>query len=63
MALDSGYWEIGHKNMSTDDVAALLVKLYGEYVDSCSNKFDNNEDENDDYARAVAIAIRMLSDE
>lgn len=38
-----------------DRVAALLVKLYAEYV-------FNEEEQNDDYAMAVGIAIRTLSD-
>ena len=59
MALDSGYWEIGNDDMTTDDVAALLVKLYGEYINKCGGF---GESENDNYARAVGIAIRMLSD-
>jgi hypothetical protein len=42
--------------METDDVATLLVKLYAEYISmtgSCHHE---------DYARAVAIAVRMLTD-
>ena len=54
MALDSGYWNTG-ENMCTDVVACLLVKLYADYQHYYGS-------ENDDYARAVAIAIRMLSD-
>ena len=54
MALDSGYWETDEKNMATDDVATLLVKLYSD------NRYYSSE--NDDYARAVAIAVRMLTD-
>lgn len=38
-----------------DDYAALLVKLYAEYTRSTGYT-------DDDYAKAVAIAIRMLSD-
>jgi hypothetical protein len=45
--------------MTTDDVAALLVKLYGEYINKCGGF---GESQNDNYARAVGIAIRMLSD-
>lgn len=42
-------------DMSPNEAAALLVKLYGEYKHfTCSD--------NDDYAIAVGIAIRMLSD-
>ena len=53
MALYSGYFE-STNNMATDDVAALLVKLYSEYANCCG--------QNDDYAVAVAVAIRMLTD-
>ena len=54
MALDSGYWEGANNNMSSDEVAMLLVKLYSDYK--------SYSGENDDYARAVAVAIRMLTD-
>lgn len=37
-----------------DRVAALLVKLYGSYA--------MKEGQNDDYAMAVGIAVRMLTD-
>jgi hypothetical protein len=40
--------------MSTDDVATLLVKLYADYRYYAS--------ENEEYARAIAIAVRMLTD-
>lgn len=41
--------------MSPNEAAALLVKLYAEYKHhTCCD--------NDDYAIAVGIAIRMLSD-
>lgn len=55
MAIDSGYFEEVNNNMSTDDIATLLVKLYAEY--RASYGCDNNE-----YAKAVAVAIRMLID-
>ena len=54
MALDSGYFE-NSNNMTTDDVAALLVKLYSEYTISCG--------QNDDYAAAVSVAIKALADQ
>lgn len=54
MALDSGYWNTGD-GMTTDDVAGLLVKLYADY-----KHYYGSDD--DDYARAVGIAIRMLHD-
>lgn len=42
-------------NISINKVAALLVKLYAEYMrySGCDN---------DEYAIAVGIAVRMLSD-
>ena len=52
MAMDSGYWEGANNDMSTDEVAALLIKLYADY------QYGNGE--NNDYAKAVGIAIRML---
>lgn len=56
MALDSGYFETNNDmDMSTDDVAALLVKLYADY------RYHSGSSD-DDYARAVGIAIRMLTD-
>ena len=55
MAIDSGYFGENFENMSTDDVAALLVKLYADYRYYCGSSDDN-------YARAVGIAIRMLTD-
>lgn len=54
MALDSGYWE-ANNDIDNDDVATLLVKLYADYQHYYGS-------ENDDYAKAVGIAIRMLSD-
>lgn len=54
MAIDSGYWERADNDMNADEVAALLIKLYADYQHyyGC---------ENDDYAKAVGIAIRMLT--
>lgn len=46
-------------NMTSDDVAALLVDLYGEYMVSIGG-YEN--DKNKMYAKAVGIAIRMLTD-
>jgi hypothetical protein len=53
--------------MSTDDVAALLVELYGEYRgeyrEETSNSFgDEKKERSKMYAKAVGIAIRMLTD-
>ena len=55
MALDSGYFETRDGELSTNDVATLLVNLYADYAQLNGNT-------NDDYAKAVGIAIRMLSD-
>lgn len=53
---ESGY-------MSTDDVAALLVELYGEYREETSNSFgDEKKKRSQMYAKAIGIAIRMLTD-
>jgi hypothetical protein len=49
--------------MSTDDVAALLVELYGEYREETSDSFSDEKNEKSQmYAKAVGIAIRMLTD-
>ena len=42
-------------DMSANEAAALLVRLYGDYQ-HYSGSPDN------DYATAIAIAIRMLTD-
>ena len=55
MAIDSGYWETsGCTHIDTDDVAALLVNLYADYKSYSGG--------NDDYAKVVGIAIRILND-
>ena len=56
---DINEYIVGNSDMTTDDVAALLVKLYGEYINKCGGF---GESKNDNYARAVGIAIRMLTD-
>lgn len=43
--------------METDDVAFLLVRLYADYVHYANEGVHNN-----DYAKAVGIAVRMLTD-
>ena len=49
--------------MSMDDVAALLVELYGDYREETSNSFgDEKKEQSQMYAKVVGIAIRMLSD-
>lgn len=55
MAIDSGYWECEDSGSDMDEVATLLVKLYADY------SFHSGQD-NDDYARAVGVAIRLLHD-
>ena len=64
MAVDSGYFETDNDmDMTTDDVAALLVELYGEYREETSNSFgDEKKKRSQMYAKAVGIAIRMLTD-
>lgn len=50
-------------HMTTDDVAALLVELYGEYREETSNGFgEEKRNRSQMYAKAVGIAIRMLVD-
>ena len=50
-------------DMTTDDVAALLVELYGEYREEIANSFgDEKKERVKMYAKAVGIAIRMLTD-
>ena len=41
--------------MTSDEVAKLLVELYADYQ-------EYHDSGNDEYAKAVGIAIRMLSD-
>lgn len=49
--------------MTTDDVAALLVELYGEYREETANSFsDETKERVKKYAKAIGIAIRMLTD-
>ena len=45
--------------MTTDEVATLLVKLYADYKCATGNYTDENSEQ---YAKAVGIAIRMLTD-
>lgn len=52
--METRVYERTDDQMESDEVAALLVKLYGSYA--------MKEGQNDDYAMAVGIAIRMLSD-
>lgn len=53
--METKVYERTDDQMESDDVAALLVKLYADY--RCYYGGDN-----DDYAKAVGIAIRMLND-
>lgn len=45
--------------MTTDEVATLLVKLYADFQCGTGNYDD---DASEKYAKAVGIAIRMLTD-
>ena len=56
MTIDSGCPETTNNNMETDEIAALLVKLYADYV------MGDGGYHHEDYAKAIAIAIRMLND-
>lgn len=56
-------YERADEQMATDDVAALLVELYGEYRDEISDSFGSEKKEKSQmYAKAIGIAIRMLTD-
>lgn len=59
MTEDTNEYFVGKSDMTTDDIAALLVKLYGEYVNKCGGF---GESKNNNFARAVGMAIRMLTD-
>lgn len=50
-------YEKDNDYMETDEIAIALVKLYAEYM-HCVNDGVHN----DDYAEAVAVAVRMLTD-
>ena len=52
-------YENDNDYMSTDEVAALLVKLYADF--QCGTG-SYNDDISEKYAKAVGIAIRMLTD-
>ena len=58
MAIDSGYFEV-ENDIEMDDVAALLVRLYSDYR-CISGGYETEESRA--YAKAVGIAIRMLTD-
>lgn len=53
------YENENHNYMSANNIAKLLVKLYGKYM---SNKGKFEDGDSDEYAEAVGIAIRMLTD-
>lgn len=59
MVINNEQFEGINCDLTTDEVAALLVKLYGEYIRSCGGF---GETQNNYYAKAVGIAVRMLSD-
>lgn len=52
-------YEKDNDYMTTDEVATLLVKLYADYKCSSGNYTDETTEQ---YAKAVGIAIRMLTD-
>ena len=54
--MEATIYEKDNDYLSTDDVATLLVRLYADY------RYYASDSENKDYARAVGIAIRMLTD-
>ena len=58
MAIDSGYFEV-ENGIEMNDVAALLVRLYSDYR-CISGGYETEESRA--YAKAVGIAIRMLTD-
>ena len=51
--------EVDNKYLETDDVATLLVELYADYKCATGNYTDEKTKR---YAKAVGIAIRMLTD-
>ena len=57
--MESTVYENTDEFLSTDEVAALLVKLYADYQCGTGNYDDAISEK---YARAVGIAIRMLTD-
>jgi hypothetical protein len=57
--METTVYENDKDYMSTDDVAALLVGLYADYKCASGNWTD---DKSERYAKAVGIAIRMLTD-
>lgn len=61
--METRVYERTDDQMETDDVAALLVELYGEYREEIANDFgDEKKERTRMYAKAVGIAIRMLTD-
>ena len=58
MSINSGYFEV-ENDIEMDDIAALLVRLYADY--RCISGVYETE-ESIEYAKAVGIAIRMLTD-
>ena len=57
--MEATVYEKADDYMTTDEVAALLVELYADYKCASDNWSD---DKSEKYARAVGIAIRMLTD-
>ena len=57
--MEETVYENADDYMTTDEVATLLVKLYADFQCGTGN-YDDVVSEK--YARAVGIAIRMLTD-
>ena len=57
--MESEVYEKDDDYMTTDEIAALLVRLYADFQCGTGN-YDN--DTSKKYAKAVGIAIRMLTD-
>ena len=57
--METTVYEKDDDYMTTDEIAALLVELYADY--KCANG-NWSDDKSEKYAKAVGIAIRMLTD-
>lgn len=57
--METTVYENNDNYMTTDEIAALLVELFADY--KCA-RGDWSDDKSEKYARAVGIAIRMLTD-
>jgi hypothetical protein len=57
--MESKVYDDADECLTTDEIAALLVKLYADYKCASENYTDETTEK---YAKAVGIAIRMLTD-